>query len=258
MSNLNQDKQVSSIFRTTNYDKYKVNSLQRMTKESHVKNLMESMEKNGFLPNKAISVNEKNEIIDGHHRYFAAKKLGIPALIQVCKGMDSQTIIESNQYQKEWLKDDFIQTYVKQGNPNYIAIVDLKNKFPKTTTTNALMLLLNSPNGHPKTEDFQKGNFKVVSIKKAEELAEKLEIMSKYYPNARHSKCLAALICCVMKCEGFIFNDFIKKLSKFPTIFKPAIKLDEYLKSFEEVYNYKRDRRYHVKLSYLSKEFPKK
>ncbi len=27
----------------------------------------------GYLANKAISVNERNEIIDGHHRYLAAK-----------------------------------------------------------------------------------------------------------------------------------------------------------------------------------------
>ena len=38
--NLSQDKQVGSIFRTTYYEKYKMNDFNRDIKESHVKNLM--------------------------------------------------------------------------------------------------------------------------------------------------------------------------------------------------------------------------
>ncbi len=58
MSNL-QDKQVSSIFRTTNFERYKFNSLQRVIKEKHVRNLIEKMRIHGYLANKAISVNER-------------------------------------------------------------------------------------------------------------------------------------------------------------------------------------------------------
>ena len=101
-----QDKQVASIYKTTFYDRYKFNSLQRTIKEWHVRDLMEKMKIHGFLTNKAISVNEKNEIIDGHHRYLAARNLKIPMLVQVCKGMTEDDILEANQDQLNWDKHD--------------------------------------------------------------------------------------------------------------------------------------------------------
>ena len=132
---MSQDKQVASIFKTISYDRYKFNSLQRKIKESHVKELMESMRLHGFLTNKAISVNEKNEIIDGHHRYLAAKNLGFPILVQVSKGLNEASIIQANQLQDNWDKHDFTNTYAIQGNPNYIALRDFMQKFPKFKIT---------------------------------------------------------------------------------------------------------------------------
>jgi hypothetical protein len=254
MANQPQDKQVGSIFKTMSYDRYKFNSLQRKIKEGHVKELMESMRVHGFLTSKAISVNEKNEIIDGHHRYLAAKNLGFPLLVQVSKGLNEEAIIQANQLQENWDKHDFTNTYAIQGNPNYIALRDFMVKFPKFKITQSLILLMNEPNAHPKKKEFQQGKFKIASVKKAEELALKVETLANHFPKAYQGKFISALICCETRCKGFSFSEFVEKLSKFPDKLTPSISTKGYLEKFEEVYNYHRVKKQHLKFRDLSND----
>jgi len=251
---MSQDKQVASIFKTISYDRYKFNSLQRKIKESHVKELMESMKLHGFLTNKAISVNEKNEIIDGHHRYLAAKNLGYPILVQVSKGLNEASIIQANQLQENWDKHDFTNTYAIQGNPNYIALRDFMQKFPKFKITQSLILLMNEPNAHPKKKEFQQGKFKIASVKKAEEFAVKIEALANHFPKAYQGKFISALICCETRCKAFSFGEFVEKLSKFPDKLTPSITTKGYLEKFEEVYNYHRVKKQHLKFRDLSND----
>jgi hypothetical protein len=252
-----QDKQVGSIIKTLSYDRYKFNSLQRVMKPKHVKELMESMKVHGFLPNKPISVNEKNEILDGHHRFEAARNLGYPILIQVCKGLTEVSIIEANQLQDNWDKKDFTNLYAKQGNPHYIALQDFRVKYPKFQMTQALILLMNEPNAHPKTKVFQNGGFKVSSIKVAEETAKKVEELSIYHSKAYNSKCISALICCETRCKNFSFDEFIDKLSKFPDKLTPSQTTKGYLEKFDEVYNHFRIKSQKLNIRDLSRYFEK-
>lgn len=249
-----QDKQVGSIFKTLSYDRYKINSLQRKIREPHVKELMESMRTHGFLTNKPISVNEKNEIIDGHHRYLAAKNLGFPILVQVCKGLTETDIITANQLQDNWDKHDFTNTYATLGNTNYIALRDFMIKYPKFKITQSLILLMNEPNAHPKTKEFQSGKFKVANVKKAEEYALKIETLANYFPKAYQGKFISALLCCETRCKGFSFSEFVEKLSKFPDKLTPSISTKGYLEKFEEVYNYHRIKKQHLKLRDLAND----
>ncbi|MFZ9956953.1 MAG: ParB N-terminal domain-containing protein [Flavobacteriales bacterium] len=257
MANTPQDKQVSSIYKTLSYERYKFNSLQRVIKEWHVRDLMEKMKKFGFLPNKAISVNERNEIIDGHHRYLAAKNLGIPMLVQVCKGMSEESILESNQSQLDWDKHDFTGTFAKQGNQNYQAIIDFMKKYPKFKMTQTLILLKNEPNAHPKKKEFQEGKYTIGSFKKAEEFAVKIMEIADYFPKAYTGKFLSAIICCEVRSKDFVYSEFIDKLKKFPDKLTPSITTKSYLEKIEDLYNYHRNKKHHIKLSDLSADFEK-
>lgn len=238
-----QDKQVGSIFRTIFYEKYKTNNFQRTMKEWHVKDLMEKMQKYGYLPNKAISVNERNEVIDGHHRLEAAKRLKIPVLVQVCKGLSEDAILESNQGQEDWDKHDFTNTFAKKGNKNYQAIIDFMAKYPKFKMTQTLVLLMNEPNAHPKTKDFQEGKFKVGSIESAEKNAKMIMEIANVFPKAYGSKFISAVIFCQSKVPGFRVSELIDKLTKFPDKLTPSITTLGYLEKIENLYNYHRQKK---------------
>lgn len=252
-----QDKQVGSIYRTQFYDKYKTNTFQRNMKEWHIKDLMEKMQRYGYLPNKAISVNEKFEIIDGHHRFEAARRLNIPVLVQVCKGMNEESILQSNQAQEDWDKHDFTGTFAKQGNKNYQAIIDFMAKFPKFKMTQTLILLKNEPNAHPKKKEFQDGKYVIGNPKKAEEYANKIMEIANYFPKAYTGKFISAILCCETRCNNFNYAEFMDKLKKFPDKLTPSITTKSYLEKIEELYNYHRNKKHHIKLAHLSADFEK-
>jgi hypothetical protein len=252
-----QDKQVGSIYRTTYYEKYKFNNFNRVIKEPHVRNLMEKMKLHGFLSNKAISVNEKMEIIDGHHRFLAARNLNIPILVQVCKGMKEDSILETNQDQVNWDKHDYTNYWAKRGNENYIALRDFMVKYPKFKITQSLILLSNEPNAHPKTDIFQKGNFKIKSVRKAEEYARQIIEVSTIFPKAFQSKFISAIIACDLRSQDFVFTEFIEKLKKFPDKLTPSITTKAYLEKFEDLYNYHRPKKHFVKLADIIRDIEK-
>ena len=255
--NLSQEKQVSSVFRSKNYDRYKSNDLNRELKQPHLKWLMEQMLKYGYIKGKPIIVNEKNEIIDGHHRFLAAKSLGIPVLVQICKGMKDEDILQVNQDQINWDKHNYTGFWAKKGNQHYKAIQDFMIANPKFKMTQTLILLSNEPNAHPKSEAFQKGKFITKSYAKAQEYANWINEIANTFNKAYTSKFISALIVCDMKCKEFSFKDFIEKLQKFPDKMQPRISTRNYVENIQEVYNYHRPKKHQIDLSHLIREFKK-
>jgi ParB/RepB/Spo0J family partition protein len=53
--------------------------------EQDYQELKESIKQNGFWHMHPIVINEKNEVLDGHHRYRACKELGIKPIFVVKK-----------------------------------------------------------------------------------------------------------------------------------------------------------------------------
>lgn len=75
-----------------------------------------------------IIVNEKGEIIDGQHRYIACKTLKKPVYYIVNTGYGIDQVKRANTVGENWTKDDFLNTYVSEGDPDYVRILRLKNE----------------------------------------------------------------------------------------------------------------------------------
>ena len=234
------DKQVGSVYTTKDYERFSHNDFNRAIKQPHLKALVEAMRTDGYLKGKPIICNEKYVIIDGHHRFMSAKTLGIAFEFTIVKGGNENLLAKSNQIQNNWDKLNFTDFYAKVGNPNYVALRDFMAKYPKYHITQALILLMNEPNAHPKTKVFQSGDFKIASVKKAEDYAQKIEKLALVYPKAYQSKFMSALIACETRAKGFSFDEFYTKLSKFPDKMTPSITTKSYLEKFHEIYNYHR------------------
>jgi len=239
-NNFSQDKQVSSVYLTKNFDRFKSNSFNREVKESRIKTLMESMQRQGYLKGKAIVVNEKWEIIDGHTRFYAARELGIPFYFEMWKGISADEIANYNQYQDDWGKLQYTLFWSKKGNENYKALKEFLETHPKCKVTQALVFLMGEPNAHPKTEAFQNGEFKVKSVKKAEEYYEKIERLAVLFPKAYGSKFISAIIACETRSKDFNFEEFYTKLKKFPDLLTPSVTTKSYLEKIDNLYNYHR------------------
>ena len=94
---------------TMDYNRFKIMTGNRGVLDSNVKRLVASMS-NKQLASIAI-VNDKDEIVDGQHRYKACEQLGIPFHYIVMKdyGIDEVHILNTNM--KNWTNEDFVHQF---------------------------------------------------------------------------------------------------------------------------------------------------
>jgi hypothetical protein len=106
---------------TQDYWKFKNLSQNRPLKIKHIMRLVQSMKETGFRKEIPILVNRELEIIDGQHRFEAAKKLGIPFWYQVCDAK-ADIIVDLNCSQLSWTWEDVLNFYVASGYPEYVKL----------------------------------------------------------------------------------------------------------------------------------------
>ncbi len=106
------------IFRDDNREKIE---------EAHIQKLMESIQAMNLLELRPILVNEKMEIIDGQHRLKAAERLGVEIYYEVKAGFSSQEV-RLLSVNKSWTVSDWLNSYVKDGYPEYIKFKDFMKK----------------------------------------------------------------------------------------------------------------------------------
>lgn len=120
--------------------KLKLNESNRIINRTHVDKIIESIRKHGYLPDKAILVNENMEIIDGQHRYQACVELGIDPIYKVVKDADDDLMIDLNSSQTSWGVQDYIHYYANKGLIPYQLLSEFMEK-NKLNSTLAISLL---------------------------------------------------------------------------------------------------------------------
>lgn len=123
------DIEVYKVYRTTNYDKFVFMDDNRSVERSRVKKITESINSVGYrkVP---ILVNSNFEIIDGQGRLTALKELGAPVDYIIDETADINVCRHLNQGQSNWKMKNYIYSYAKDGNTNYINFVKLMDLFP--------------------------------------------------------------------------------------------------------------------------------
>lgn len=100
------------IFREDN--RYKID-------QAHVAKLRESIKSCNMLDLKPIVVNERMEIIDGQHRFLAARSLGVDIYYKIQQNIDTREVILLN-LTKSWGAMDYLNYYMKNGYQEYIKL----------------------------------------------------------------------------------------------------------------------------------------
>lgn len=114
------------VHSTMNYDSFSFIDGNRTVRKANLKKLLESMTQEQLII--PIIVNEKGQIIDGQHRFIACKTLKKPVYYIINHGYGIDQVKRANTVGENWTKDDFLNTYVSENDPNYIKILQLKNE----------------------------------------------------------------------------------------------------------------------------------
>lgn len=121
-------KSVETIYTTTDYDGFVFTDWNRNVSNARVVKMVESIKNVGWLP-EPVMVNEKFEVIDGQSRVKALEKLGMPVQFCIRKGVGRKECQALNLFQKNWTTMDYINSYIADGNENYIWLKAMMSKY---------------------------------------------------------------------------------------------------------------------------------
>lgn len=113
----NKTQEYSTIYKTTDYDKFSFIGGNRELRVNNIEKMRQSMiEKQLVIP---ILVNEKFQIIDGQHRFTVCRQLEKPVYYYIEEGYDLSDVERANRSNTNWSLNDFLSSFVHKGNENY-------------------------------------------------------------------------------------------------------------------------------------------
>lgn len=247
-------KTVNKVKCTNDYTIFKTLEGNRTVNKLHVKRLINSFEKKYLIS--PIIVNEQMQIIDGQHRFEAAKELSLPIYFIIVKGYGLNEVQMLNQNTKNWTKLDYLNAYCDLNYPEYIKFRDFMNKFPDFGISACETILTDRPSGSYKTKKseelvdetnksgqymiraFQEGNLKISDYNKAVKNAEKIMMIKPYYNGFNRAIFVRAMIG-IFKLEYYNHEQFISKLKLNQTALVHCPSVTRYKLLIEDIYNYR-------------------
>jgi hypothetical protein len=240
---------------TTNYGLFVANDDQRKLDQNHAKRLAQSMAKVGFIPSKPVQCWKRGDkliIVDGHHRYEAAKALGIP-LCYVVESAESQHMIAAENFLvKKWNGEDFIRLYANRGIPDYVELLGYAEKSGLTLKFASSMLIDNQASSGNAGQALNKGEFKIKSRKQIEAfIALRAKVAAK---EIMHPRFISAWSKCYYVNE-FDPSQFAHKCALYSGFLTTCNNEDQALAMIEQIYNHKQSTK--IPLAFLARESAK-
>lgn len=158
---------------SSKYDDFQLIHTNRDLNPKHVQNLKEIMlEEGNFLQHNPILVNERMEIIDGQHRFTAAKEAEMPVYYIQREGLTMHNAVMMNILQRNWTTDDYARHYADRGDIQYRRYLDIKEEFG---VSHSLMMGAIYGDTKGKFADFKRGDLSIGDEENVTKVRERLE-----------------------------------------------------------------------------------
>ena len=241
------------IQQTTEYNRFELLGFNRDV--GRLKHLETSMRNYGFLGAYPLHVvvngNGKYKIKAGHHRFTVARKLGIPVKFVICDD-GGVTIHELEKATNKWTAADYLNSYMRQGNPHYAEVDRYRRRTGVPMISAVSMLGGETAGSSNKMEPFKSGTFEVMGREHAEVVGRiVIAIRDKGLAFAASASFVSALSRIVHVPE-FDPDRFISKVDVHSHIMGKRRTKEEYAQMIEEVYS--RQSRDRVPLCFLADE----
>ena len=231
------------IKRTRDYELFKFRSDNReRIVHAHVQKLVESIRSRNMLELRPIIVNGEMEIIDGQHRFLAAKQLNVDIFYQIESKLSSKEIILMN-ISKSWTMGDYLNFYSQNEYPEYKKLqqfIKLNNLSLKV----AIRITMGTK--HEGFTAFKNGEYVYIDDVINEHLdfcwetidfIKKMNGFSPYTSSARFWNALLKLV----RVHDFDKQKWKYNLQRMIERFCCKAKTQDYLRLFMDVYNYRNE-----------------
>jgi len=119
-----------------------------------ISEIKESMKKFGFIPGRPVLITKEGVIIDGQHRFLAAKDLDIDVEFEILEGDYIEKMIQLNCTQSNWTLEDYINSYAIQNIDCYRKLLKFQEKYDLSMSS-AIAILFGAG---IKSSDIRKGD----------------------------------------------------------------------------------------------------
>jgi len=233
-----------AIYSTTEWAYFKLLEENRFVNEAHVEALMNSFVKDGYLFT-ILYVNENMQIIDGQHRFEAAKRSGLPVYFMVMPGWGIKEVTILNVNSRNWTIVDFMETHAKSGNPNYIRFKEFYDAHEFEITVCQLIVAGKRSRGTASFDKFRTGLMIVddQQITEAYLRAKKIMELKQFHPHGFRSRNFVEAILILLNTKNYDHAHLIEKLTLYPEVLlvqARSLRVEEYLKLFLDKYNFRR------------------
>jgi hypothetical protein len=247
-------KVVNQVNQTSDYARFKTLQGNRNVSKLHVKRLIESFREAYLLS--PIVVNQNYEIIDGQHRFEAAKELNLPINFIMCNDYSLQEVQLLNTNMKNWTKEDYLNAYCDLGYPEYLKFREFMGMFPEISIMSCEVILTDTvagvnkksssedlknqanPSGAYLIKYFQEGDLHIPNLEKSVETAKKIMTLKPYYEGFSRSTFVRAMIG-IFKIEHYQHSRLIDRLEANPNAIQHCANISQYKLMIEEIYNYR-------------------
>ena len=217
----------------------------------HIKRLAASIKRYGMLIN-PILVNENHEIIDGQHRYLAAKETSSPIYYIIVSGYQLEQVHTLNMNQKNWTAKEFLHGYANMDLKDYIILRDFWQKHNWLRLTDAIALCSNTTGSNTQTlkinksgrvenrsKDFKAGTWTVGDMQLAETNALKIKSIEPFFQDGYNDSRFIGTMLTLFNNEKFSHDTFIQKLKLQRTALTKCTNREQYKLLIEDIYNFK-------------------
>jgi hypothetical protein len=162
--------------------------------------------------------------------------LSLPLHYIICEGYSLNEVHILNQNSKTWNADDYLTGYCNLGYDDYLKYATFKETYNLGHQETMALLC-----GGNKIDIgiFYSGDFKISSLKNAEDIIEKIIMLEPYYNGIRRRSFIYTMMS-LFKNENFEFTELLQKLKLQPTALQDCTNVTNYKVLIEEIYNYRR------------------
>lgn len=225
-----------SISTTTNYEMFQLLDFNRDVTKTRKLEL--SMKKHGYInayPLHVVKENGKLKIKGGHHRFSVAVKLGLPVAYVVCS--DNASIHELEAATVKWDMDDYLTSFSRLGDADYIAVLKCKQRTGISTGMCVSMLGGEMAMSGNKRELFKSGEFTITDTTHADIVADLVMTLKKAGITWASDRLSVGTLSRIVSAGHADISRLKNKIKSNPSLIQKKVNFNQYMEMWEEVYN---------------------
>ena len=242
------------VYITKEYERFKLLGIgkNRKIRLNHVEEIAEALKQSNFLINNPIKVNKDFYILDGQHRYLAAKKENLEIYYEIHSSLGMDEIIKENAGTLKWVSEDYLDYYVSINKEAYLIIKNVLDRWPKIKLS-VVMLILTNTEGRNIWKRFKNGEIELnknINEKYIKDMMLYLSYIINFvndnllkYKQIASTQMFQQAVVLFMKRPNVCPEKFLKKLNYKVLAIHPCTKIKEYIDIFLHIYNFKESKK---------------